>query len=114
MRWMVWLVAGCSPVTPVLQTTTDGGSWTVLLRDAPTDAGSQTLVAEISPAGATLASVTASMPDMGHASDADITVRGDGTFALAVDLAMAGWWVLDGTVTDGARDEDFRLELEVP
>ena len=114
MRFASWLAVGCAPAAPILETTTDGGTWTVRLREAPTGTGEQVLIAEIVPIQGEIAAVVATMPDMGHASGADLSANGDGTFDLGLDLSMAGWWVLDGDVTDGDRTEGFRLELEVP
>lgn len=123
MRWFPWVVAGCSsPAGVVLETTTDGGTWTVALIDAPDEAGGQVLRAVLEPTDGQIAAVVASMPDMGHASDAGIEDQGNGRFALDLELVMAGWWILDGTVTDadrgsspqGRAEETFRLELEVP
>lgn len=103
----------CTGSSQVLSAQTDGGTWTVSIPAPPEDHGELSLGLLVEPADGALSSLVASMPDMGHTDEGVITDDGDGAFTAAVNLSMAGWWVLDGEVTDGASTETFRLELEV-
>jgi hypothetical protein len=111
---MMFLFAiACTGASQVLSTSTDGGTWTVSIPAPPEDHGEVALGFLVEPADGALSSLVATMPDMGHTDDGAITDDGSGQFTASVNLSMAGWWVLDGEVTDGASTETFRLELEV-
>ncbi|MEQ1565084.1 MAG: hypothetical protein ABMA64_05560 [Myxococcota bacterium] len=115
MRQLWWaVVAGCAPVGPSLETQTDGGTWTVTVAEAPVEAGTTKLELAIAPTTGVLRELLASMPDMGHTSEADIEGRGEGVFVATVAFTMAGWWVVDGEVAADGTTEGFRLEFEVP
>lgn len=109
----LFALLACHGPEPVLEATTDGGTWVVRLHGLPEGPGDAELGATVDPASGVITSVTASMPDMGHTADGEVE-GSDGEFVLTLPLSMSGWWVLDGEVEDEARAESFRLEFEVP
>ncbi|MEQ1504544.1 MAG: hypothetical protein ABMB14_20060 [Myxococcota bacterium] len=114
---IAWVGVGCVDAEQVLTATTDGGTWTVTVDGVPNEPGAVSLIASVEPADGAVVEARASMPAMGHASDAAIG-GADGRFTLAIELAMSGWWVLDGAVSADGGDPDgaegFELEFEVP
>jgi hypothetical protein len=109
-------MAGCQASDDVTHAVTDGGTWTVDLREVPAGPGTTDLALDVTPAGGQVQNVVATMAEMGHTSDGSVEDLGQGAFTVTVDFTMSGWWVLDGEVADAASDaaEAFRLEFEVP